>query len=232
MEIDYVTSSVGSLNIGFLNMLHLAAQGDDGLTEYNWRTQKTKDSKTQAARTALEAQTESGFRIFYPSEQTVKASTGGPENAGTICFQSKWWNSPSFPKKVMRDCISQRRGLLMHNKIIFAREKEEFIPDEEGRSKAWVYVGSANCSESAWGKLVMDKGTKGVKLNCRNWECGVVVPLRRARAMGLYEVSESHGRGKGKEGLGMLDGVLTIPMQYEDVDVEYRGKKPWFYVER
>ncbi|KAL8696665.1 MAG: hypothetical protein Q9201_007546 [Fulgogasparrea decipioides] len=228
IEIDYVTSSVGSLNIGFLSMLHLAAQGDDGLTEHSWRTQTKKDSKAQAARTAFEAQTENSFRVFYPSEETVKASTGGPENAGTICFQPKWWTSPTFPTKVLRDCKSRRRGLLMHNKIIFAREKESSSPEDRPPrgSKAWVYVGSANCSESAWGRLVKDKGSKGVKLNCRNWECGVVVPLRRAWAMGMCEVSRSDGGGK--EGLEMFRGVLPIPMEYPG-EVYGGDRKPWFY---
>lgn len=38
-------------------------------------------------------------------------------NAGTICFQEKWFLGPRFPKSVMRDCVSRREGILMHNKV-------------------------------------------------------------------------------------------------------------------
>jgi hypothetical protein len=46
----------------------------------------------------------------------------------------------------MRDCQSQRGGLVMHNKMIFVQPRDG--GSEAG--KAWAYVGSANLSESAW----------------------------------------------------------------------------------
>ncbi|KAM0421765.1 hypothetical protein ACHAPD_000204 [Fusarium lateritium] len=42
-------------------------------------------------------------------------------------------------------------------------------------SLGWVYVGSANLSESAWGRIVKDRATGQPKMSCRNWESGVVV---------------------------------------------------------
>lgn len=68
------------------------------------------------------------------------------QGAGTICFQPKWWGMDTFPKHLMRDCRSQRSGMLMHSKMIFVR------PRAVGRhgARAWAYVGSANLSESAW----------------------------------------------------------------------------------
>ena len=125
LHIDFVTSSVGSLNDDFLAMLYLAAQGDGGLMEYNWRNVPNASKKKNALQETL--QTQDGFRqrlrshlrqefhVYYPTHDTVKSSTAG--SAGTIWFQSKWYNSPTFPREILRDCKSVRPGMLMHNKV-------------------------------------------------------------------------------------------------------------------
>ena len=69
--------------------------------------------------------------------------------AGTICVQAKWWRSPTFPTELVRDCVNNRDGLLMHSKMIFVRKSRGAQPDA-GQSQGWAYVGSANLSESAW----------------------------------------------------------------------------------
>ncbi|KAL8645188.1 MAG: hypothetical protein Q9210_006849, partial [Variospora velana] len=126
LDINYVTSSIGSLNLEFLSTLYLAARGDDGTKEYyEWRNvtlgKKAKDYSTQMKRKAdaqeqLRKEIDEGFRIYFPSQETVKASKGGPGCGGTICFQRKWWESSTFPRQLMRDCKSRRGGALMHNK--------------------------------------------------------------------------------------------------------------------
>ena len=123
--IDFVTSSVGSLNIDFLATLYLAAQGDDGSTEYQWRNSMVAKGKINQSQTALERSEtvqnnlkdhiQKNFHIYFPTHETVKSSKAG--SAGTICFQAKWYNSSTFPRQVMRDCKSTRAGLLMHNKV-------------------------------------------------------------------------------------------------------------------
>lgn len=104
---------------------------------------------------------------------------------------------------------------------------------------AWAYIGSANLSESAWGRLVKDRTTKQPKLNIRNWECGVVVPVpghnRHPGGTGT--------EGKGKEvdnitngfeselrGMEIFDGVIPVPMVVPGE--EYGRKRPWLYAER
>ena len=57
------------------------------------------------------------FRVFYPSDQTVKDSPGGPDFGGTICFNRSWWSASTFPQGIVRDCKSVREGILMHNKV-------------------------------------------------------------------------------------------------------------------
>lgn len=125
LHIDFVTSSVGSLNDDFLAMLYLAAQGDDGLKEYEWRnppvaTRKKKPPQEEpqvqdSLRERLRSHLRENFCVYYPTHDTVKQSTA--RSAGTICFQSKWYNSPTFPREILRDCKSVRPGMLMHNKV-------------------------------------------------------------------------------------------------------------------
>ncbi|KAI4215192.1 MAG: hypothetical protein LQ351_002507 [Letrouitia transgressa] len=126
LALDFVTSSVGSINLELLATLYLAAQGSDGMTEYGWRySHKAKASqevsaenkKSKFSEMNIKTQAQTGTRIYFPTEDTVRRSKGGITNAGTICFQEKWWNSSNFPRQVMRDCISQRPGMLMHNKV-------------------------------------------------------------------------------------------------------------------
>jgi hypothetical protein len=69
------------------------------------------------------------------------------QGAGTICFQPKFWASSSFPRALMRDCKSQRKGLLMHSKMIFVRPENADLQDNVA---CWAYLGSHNLSESAW----------------------------------------------------------------------------------
>ena len=125
IEVDFVTSSVGSLNDEFMRSMYLAAQGDDGLTEYALRTSKTfpaRRADTNSRAEGLVARTagqdwKGRFRFYFPSQQVVESSNGGERCAGTICFSERWWQGTQFPKSAMRDCVSEREGLLMHNKV-------------------------------------------------------------------------------------------------------------------
>lgn len=62
---------------------------------------------------------------------------------------------PDFPRELIRDCVNNRDGLLMHSKVIFVRRarcSDESCGDgfDAGACAGWAYVGSANLSESAW----------------------------------------------------------------------------------
>jgi Tyrosyl-DNA phosphodiesterase len=172
IEIDYVMSSVGSLDDEYLRSLYLIAQGDSGLAEYTNRTAKSMPpSVSHDLNRRLGREFPSGwkqhFRFYYPSDATVKASKGGPGCGGTICFNSRWWNGPKFPRGLIRDCQSQRDGMLMHNKVSqpisratrdlhnstqiwFTRYEKPVAIKSGQQALGWAYVGSANLSESAW----------------------------------------------------------------------------------
>ena len=132
LHIDFVTSSIGSLNDDFLAMLYLSAQGDSGLKEYNWRNpvvapkkKKMDPQPTQIVRERLRSQLRQDLNIYFPTHETVRTSTAG--SAGTICFQSKWYNSPTFPREILRDCKSVRPGMLMHNKVWWQYRSVHFL---------------------------------------------------------------------------------------------------------
>jgi hypothetical protein len=124
LEIDYVTSSMGSLTIEFLMTLYMAAQGDDGTRVYGWRNASSKSkagkeeqAQNRAIEQKMQQQTHDNFRVYFPTHDTVAASNGGTACGGTICFHGKCYAYPQFPRGVLRDCQSKRPGMLMHNKV-------------------------------------------------------------------------------------------------------------------
>jgi hypothetical protein len=159
IELDVAVASLGALNNELIYALYYAAQGDDGFKEYGQRTAQSKAKKS-----GINPNLDDRFRIYFPSHDTVVQSHRGKDvspiliskqkimlliscekSAGTICAQSKWWDSDKFPRHLVRDCKSVRPGLLIHSKIILVRPSQ----NKKG-SSAWGYVGSANLSEAAW----------------------------------------------------------------------------------
>ncbi|KAB5570054.1 tyrosyl-DNA phosphodiesterase-domain-containing protein [Coniochaeta sp. 2T2.1] len=204
VEVDILTSSLGAMTYDFLQMIYGACQGDSGLQEYEARTAPKSRKTADVAAVAERLQKlRSHMRVYFPSETTIDQSRGGRDNAGTIFFMSRWWDQTTFPKAVLRDCQSKRAGLLMHNKVIYVTRKPSSGPSSASSTIAggFAYVGSANMSESAWGRLVKDKASGGPKITCRNWECGVVVPIDNRQAH----------RDDGM--LGIFEGTVPVPMQ-------------------
>ena len=82
----------------------------------------------------------------------------------------------------------------------------------------------------------MDRAKKTPKLNVRNWECGVLIPV--SAAAGAKEVGDSDaGRVSGQEvrkAARPLDTVfgntVPVPMQVNARRIA-AGRIPWFYEE-
>lgn len=125
LRLDYITSSMGNLKESFLHNLFRAACGHaQVVSNKTSKTAKANGSKQQNNSQDFELSGSTfladNLRIYFPSDQTVQKSTGGPRAAGTICFQSKWWDGSvaSFPKELVADCVGVRRdGILMHSKV-------------------------------------------------------------------------------------------------------------------
>ncbi|CCG80764.1 Tyrosyl-DNA phosphodiesterase domain protein [Taphrina deformans PYCC 5710] len=158
VEVEYITASIGALNKSFVSSFMRACQGQPPF------------DKDQAERHDSLVRK---LRIYFPTRETVLGSRAG--HAGTICFQSDYYGRPEFPRGSLMSHIPVRPGLLSHCKMILCRDVTDV-------TRGWAYVGSANFSASAWGdRIVRDRATKKDRMNCRNWECGVVVPMSLVR---------------------------------------------------
>ncbi|KAF3049334.1 hypothetical protein E8E11_009741 [Didymella keratinophila] len=196
IELDYTASSLGALDELFLKRIYCAAQG----LPYSAMSKLTDPHDS--------------IRIYYPAEDTVKSSIGGPDCAGVISLRKAHHDSPTFPLRCLRDYVSTRQGMLSHNKLLFARGQHV-----DGKPFAWVYVGSANMSESAWGVQKELKSGKLGKLTLRNWECGVVVPVPSERMQGL-KLGEREAPP-----MSVFEGTMEVPFQHPGE--VYNGRKPW-----
>ncbi|KAK7622239.1 tyrosyl-DNA phosphodiesterase-domain-containing protein [Phyllosticta citricarpa] len=205
LKIDYATSSLGALKKTFLAQMLAAA--------------RVKPLSQKNAADISEAELSSKFRVYFPTQDSIESSRGGPNAAGTITLAKKFYDAPTFPKEVMHDHKSTREGVLSHNKMMLARGRRE-EKDENEVQVAWVYVGSANLTESAWGSMTTDRTTKTPKLTVRNYECGVLIPVPEEQAGRESEAGQVPG-------LGVFDGTLTIP--FATPGARYEGKMPWMY---
>lgn len=196
IEIDYAASSLGAVNDSFLQRIHLAARGID----FDTRTQPNSVRKD--------------FRIYFPTKETVEKSTGGPDCAGMVSLAPAYYKASTFPRECLRDYDSTRRGMLSHNKLLFARGRKR-----DGKPVAWVYVGSANLSESAWGGQKVLKSGKLGSLNIKNWECGVVMPVPEDALRGS---STSDGEVPP---MSVFERVAEVPFHYPGP--EYGQRLPW-----
>jgi hypothetical protein len=197
LKVDYASASLGAINDTFLQRLYLAACGKvfDG-------TETVPNVRDQ-------------FRIYFPTDETVKDSFGGTNCAGIISLNKKYYYAATFPKECLRNYDSQRRKMLSHNKLMFVRGIKN-----NGKPFAWVYVGSANMSESAWGgQRVLKNGQMG-SLNMRNWECGIVMPVSVER---LKDMELSDGEIPP---MGVFEGTIEVPFVYPGQP--YGKKQPWF----
>ncbi|GBF59974.1 hypothetical protein TMEN_2371 [Trichophyton mentagrophytes] len=232
-------SSVGSLTATFLQNLYWSAQGDNGTKQLSARAGNPRSSSKSSSGNNNNNNKSSGrvdddwtgrMKVYFPSRETVCSSRGGVSAAGTLCLMSKWYNSPMFPRDVMRD----NRSVLYVRPEGEARKGESRSADCAG----WAYVGSANLSESAWGRLVIDRKTKQAKLNCRNWESGVVVPVGRVEEDGTERGASAEAAAGGAAAEAETEAELSrvfraaVPVPMQEPGREYaEDEQPWFYLE-
>ncbi|KXT14016.1 hypothetical protein AC579_10037 [Pseudocercospora musae] len=229
LEIDFAASSIGMLNEAQVNDLHTAARGIDLIAHAkNARSKAGADffkKKQMSSPAEIPSAARRSVRIYFPTAETVRASTAGA--AGTICLQRRYFEGKSFPRDIFRDYTSTRKGLLSHNKILCARSRNNV---------AWVYVGSANMSKSAWGELGAKREEN--KITCRNWECGVILPVARNVTKekvkdenGDEETDDDEGEPDEKQLVGMDAFANVIDLPFEVPGEEYGDREPWYFTE-
>ncbi|KAK8188753.1 tyrosyl-DNA phosphodiesterase-domain-containing protein [Phyllosticta capitalensis] len=206
-EVDYATASLGALKVPFAAQMLAAARGQE-ITPYNPKVPAT--AETAADVTA-------NFRVFFPTKQTIQSSRGGPNAAGTITFRQRFFEADNFPHECMRDHQSTRPGVLSHSKIMLARGQRKAEGDDKGANVAWVYVGSHNLTESAWGSFTVDLRTKKPKMSIRNYECGIVVRVPEE------QLGDWTGRVPDYD---VFAGTIAIP--FVAPGARYNGREPWY----
>jgi hypothetical protein len=75
---------------------------------------------------------------------------------------------------------------------------------------------------------VKDNTTKKPKINIRNWECGVVIPV--PPSMRPVDRQTAHEALADGPGMSVFEGILPVPMIVPGE--EYQGHSPWFYSEQ
>ncbi|KAI9033710.1 tyrosyl-DNA phosphodiesterase-domain-containing protein [Phycomyces nitens] len=166
-RVEMQTSSLGSLNKSYLLELYRSFCGLDQFE--NGTRPNTKDKELPP------------ISIVYPSRNTVDSSRLGPPGASTICLSTAAWNKPTFPKEIMCDAISYRDGTLMHSKYIIATLPHgKYGSTQKNRVDGWIYCGSHNATQSAWGKTSFNKTSNRPRIRISNWELGVVFPINES----------------------------------------------------
>lgn len=162
-----------------------------------------------------ECQVPKELKLFYPTTEDVHDATGEPQpgSANIGCHTRPWASAPKAVRDLFHHYHSKDAGRIFHQKLIMA-----YNPRDATALPYYVYVGSANLSQSAWGALEKDK--KGNEATCdlkvtktMNFECGVVVPGD------LLESLLEPGTGNWQEGI--------VPYVQTAEKYDLARDKPW-----
>ncbi|KAJ5521244.1 hypothetical protein N7527_005359 [Penicillium freii] len=228
INVNYIASSLGNLNPPFLRSIYLACKGDNALLDYELRTNKKKEPRTEVE--AYNKECLDHFRVYFPSDETACDVHSNAKSAiGTICFNPAWWGGANFPRNTLRDCVSER-GVLMHNKLAFVHHPTPIEMPDNKECRGWAYVGSANLSESAWGRIVKDPKTKQLKMNCRNWECGIIVPvISEKKTEEKDKGPETHGSAPSAPlPVEVFRDTVPVPMRVPAAPLS-ENRRPFFF---
>lgn len=85
------------------------------------------------------------------------------------------------------------------------------------------------------GRLVKDASTKQMKMNCRNWECGVIVPIIKEKTK-TDDQKKEHNKKAAKENstpaaplpAEVFSDTIPTPMRLPAVPLS-QERKPFFY---
>ncbi|KAI1108155.1 tyrosyl-DNA phosphodiesterase I [Nemania sp. NC0429] len=178
LQIEVCAASIGNLSAKWLNGFYDCVIGRDELETHD------------------EARRVPNIKLFYPTMQDVrsadKAAQDGASNIG--CHIRQWEKAPVEVKRIFHHYQSKDRGKLFHQKFILAYDARD-----AAQLPYYLYIGSANLSQAAWGALEHDRRgnepTSDMKLvKLTNFECGVLVPGHLIQDL-LEEGTESWQEG-------------------------------------
>lgn len=197
LRLEVCAASIGNLNARWLNGFYDCVPGKADLAV------AAVDSKVPI------------LKIYYPTVGDVKgAHTSAQHGASNIgCHTRPWNTTPQDIKNLFYHYQSKDHGRLFHQKLMVA-----YNDQDPTALPYYLYLGSANLSQSAWGALEVDKRTNpatcGIKLiKMSNFECGVVVPGYLIK--GLLEPGT----------LSWVDGI--VPHNQNSGRYDHKKDRPW-----
>jgi len=155
VTIHYQSSSMGSIRENWAREFLESATGkhNDSPPQPNRRNEPTHSADDIAE-----------LKLNFPSQKMVLESIF-PQGAGLLHFSQRSYQGNQFLKDHM--CLwkptEAQRTAIPHSKILCSST-------EEGTNVNWIYIGSHNFSQAAWGKL------SAKKLAISNYEAGVLLP--------------------------------------------------------
>ncbi|KAG0286674.1 hypothetical protein BGZ96_009266 [Linnemannia gamsii] len=223
-DMEYQTSSLGKLTVKFMAEIYRASRGF-------------------APRPRLRVDVDEAvppIKIVFPTQEHVSNSRLGELGAGTVCLRREYWYSNTFPRIAMHDfeLVGRHKGSLMHTKLILAEAAKPkqslnsrlpLASNDPRKPAGWFYVGSANCTESAWGTMSNKRSgdLQGLCINIRNWELGVVYMIETEEEMeGLNRKYRGSGRGADDEADQTFFGPLPVPYR-RPLKRYYAEDDPW-----
>jgi tyrosyl-DNA phosphodiesterase 1 len=161
-------SSLGALTERWCNEFYASCIGKDGSSNQNLQIVFPSRNSVFHAMGIIDHNKDLVVDVMKVAQRNM---TGG-----TIHFKQKYWEQGKYPKACFHDCKALSNGLL-HSKIIIVCKAPQNIgeidlhaPQKDG----FIYCGSHNTTQSAWGSLTV-KGMK--KLKILNYELGIVLPF-------------------------------------------------------
>lgn len=174
-------SSIGNYKPNWLSAM-MASMAGKHPQEWGFSKQQTKPSaKAFEPPTKEQARTSASLplKIVFPTQDEVLNSHGGPGGGGTLFCQLKAWNDAAFPRHLFYRGRSKRDGVLAHTKQIVALHEPA---TENGQRAGWIYTGSHNFTQAAWGGL---QHPRGPQMQAHNWELGVLIKFDASSAAQL-----------------------------------------------
>ncbi|KAL1677634.1 tyrosyl-DNA phosphodiesterase-domain-containing protein [Schizophyllum commune] len=200
VEVECQGSSIGRCTSVWINEMYGSMRGQSA-REWLDATKKKREA------TPLPP-----VKIVYPTKATVHGTAWGVNGGGTIFCRRATWEAKNFPRQLFHDSKSTGGPVLMHTKLIEPKPSTTTKPAANDRSNndsstsdievvhpalGWVYVGSHNFTQSAWGTL-SGSGFNPV-LNVTNYELGVVFPIKDEEQLKSVQLWERPPRRYGRE---------------------------------
>ncbi|GAW05961.1 phospholipase D nuclease [Lentinula edodes] len=188
LELECQGSSIGSYTTQWINEFYHSAKGESA---EDWL------DKPKSRREKLPYPVE--VKVLFPTLATIRSSQHGERGGGNLFFQRSYWEGKKFPRQLFYDSRSKAGKTLMHTKMIVGSisqkvatkgpQKEVINIDTDSEDSdsgeevevvdanvGWIYLGSHNFTPSAWGTL--SGSAFNPIMNIRNYELGIVLPLK------------------------------------------------------